>query len=49
MLIGKAMDNEVNILASKLEGKMVVSLDTFNWDEAGKSLAWAVLLKLASG
>lgn len=43
------IDNEVEELASSLEGKMVVSIDNINWVEAGKSLEWLVLLRLASG
>lgn len=40
---------EVIDLASNLDGKLVISIDTINWNEAGKKLKWTVLLKLATG
>lgn len=43
------MDTDINSLASKFENKVVVSLDSINWEEAGKNVEWAVLLKFASG
>lgn len=43
------LEEEMKGLASCLDGKMMISMDTFNWSEAGKKLKWAVLLKLVSG
>lgn len=40
---------EIDALASNLEGKAVVSLDDINWTDAGKSLELAVLMRLSSG
>lgn len=42
-------DREIDVLAFKMDGKPVVSVDNINWVEAGKKLKCAVLLKLASG
>lgn len=42
-------EQNVDTLASKLDDKMVVSLDEINWEEASKGLEWAVLLKFATG
>lgn len=42
-------DHELEMLSTKLDDKMVVSLDEVNWEEAGNNLKWAVLAKLASG
>lgn len=39
------MDN----LANKLDERFCVSLDKIDWAEAGKTLKWAVLIKLANG
>lgn len=36
-------------LTIKLDGKVVVSLDEVNWEEARYELQWAILVKLASG
>lgn len=33
---------------NKMDGKLVVFVDNINWEEAGKYLKWANLLKLAS-
>lgn len=35
-------------LASKLQRKMVVSVKTVNWEEAGKKLEFSILIRLAS-
>lgn len=40
---------ELDMLSSKMVGKMVVSLDEVNWEDVGKELKWAILVKLASG
>lgn len=46
---GIDVNKEVDILATRLEGRVVVSVDEVNWEEAGRDLRWAALLKLASG
>lgn len=45
----KDLENDVETITSKLETKIVVDLDHVDWEDAGKDLQWAVLLKLASG
>lgn len=48
--VGKeGMEKEVEILASKMKKKVVVSLDHINWEHATTDLKWAILVKLASG
>lgn len=42
-------ENEMESLSTKLDDKVVVSLDDINWKDAGSELQWAVLAKLASG
>lgn len=42
-MVGSA--SKMEDLASKLDGKVVVSLDEVNWEEADKELQWAVLIK----
>lgn len=42
-------DAVIDDLATNLQGKMVVSLDTVDWEEAGKNLKFAILIRFASG
>lgn len=43
------VETNVDMLLSKLQKKMVVSLDHVCWEEVAVNLKWAVLVKLASG
>lgn len=40
---------DVDELASKIDGRLVVSVDKINWGEVGKDFIWAVVCKLVSG
>lgn len=43
------IEEELEDLASRMNEKVVVSVDHINWEEAAKDLKWAILIKLASG
>lgn len=47
-VVRSSLVNEVNKLATEMDGRLVVSEDKINWEEAGKNLEWAILFKLAS-
>lgn len=43
------LETDVERIATKLNSKVVMSLDDVNWEEAGEALKWAILVKLSSG
>lgn len=43
------IEEELDALSSKMDDKVVVSLDHINWEDAANDIKWAVLLKLATG
>lgn len=46
---GITQDVSMDALASKMQGKMVVSIDVLDQEEAGKTLKFAILLRRSLG
>lgn len=42
-------ESDLEKISSKLDDKMVVSIDEVNWERAGEELKWAMLIKLVTG